>query len=726
MAHRSGVNVKQLRGFLGLTGYYRRFIKNYAIISKPLTTLLKKYSFTWNPDAQVAFESLKTAMSQAPVLALPDFNSHTSGDWCFSLALSTYEKEFYAVLMALEKWRGYLLDRHFKIKTDHFSLKYLLDQRLTTPFQAKWLPKLMGYDYEISYKKGSENTIKNSWEGDVDLQLLITQMTDHTYTGTKYTWTNGELRKGKLVVGNDEQLIHVIGHRTFHTDQIGGPNQKKRSQIWQPSPGYLQPLPIPTKVWHDISMDFIEALPPSQGKTVLFVVVDRLSKYAHFIPMSRYLLDRHFTIKTDHFSLKYLLDHRLTTPFQAKWLPKLMGYDYEISYKKGSENTVADALSRIYNGSELCSLILSSMTNHTYTGTKYTWTNGELRKGKLVVGNDEQLRKALVTYFHSDPIGGHSGVQVTGVQVTRNKSDLAASPSYLQPLPIPTKVWHDISMDFIEALPPSQGKTVLFVVVDRLSKYAHFIPMSHPFTAKQVAQALMDNVYKLHDGQTEVVNKCGMFHEVYDGSAHTTPFEIVYGQPPNLHVPYIGGTSAIEEVDRTMQAREQAIAMLQFHLKRSQDRIKSMADKKRSDRSFEVGMKVYLKLQPYRQITARQGIHHKFAAKFYGPFLIIAKVGKVAYKLDLPADSQIHPVFHVSQLKLCKGTNHQVGVLPHCGPDGVLSMEPEAIIGRRLGKLNNKAVLYVLVKWINQTEEDATWELYTDLIKRFPQMELHP
>nr|GFA63712.1 hypothetical protein [Tanacetum cinerariifolium] len=93
-----------------------------------------------------------------------------------------------------------------------------------------------------------------------------------------------------------------------------------------------------------------------------------------------------------------------------------------------------------------------------------------------------------------------------------------------------------------------------------------------------------------------------------------------------------------------------------------------MADKKRSDRSFEVGIK----------------------------------------------------------LKLCKGTNHQVGVLPHCGPDGILSMEPEAIIGKRLGKLNNKVVLYVSVKWINQAEEDAIWELYTDLVKRFLQMELHP
>ncbi|GJY92286.1 putative mitochondrial protein [Tanacetum coccineum] len=73
--------------------------------------------------------------------------------------LSTYEKEFLAVLQALEKWRGYLLDRHFKIKTDHFSLKYLLDQRISTPTQMKWLPKLMGFDYEIQYKRGTKNVV---------------------------------------------------------------------------------------------------------------------------------------------------------------------------------------------------------------------------------------------------------------------------------------------------------------------------------------------------------------------------------------------------------------------------------------------------------------------------------------------------------------------------------------------------------------------------------------
>ncbi|GKC68331.1 putative mitochondrial protein [Tanacetum coccineum] len=71
----------------------------------------------------------------------------------FWKSLSTYEKELLAVVLALQKWRGYLLDSHFKIRTDHFSLKYMLDQRLTTSFQSKWLPKLLGFDYDIEYKK---------------------------------------------------------------------------------------------------------------------------------------------------------------------------------------------------------------------------------------------------------------------------------------------------------------------------------------------------------------------------------------------------------------------------------------------------------------------------------------------------------------------------------------------------------------------------------------------
>ncbi|GKF34552.1 putative mitochondrial protein [Tanacetum coccineum] len=144
--------LKQLRGFLGLTGYYRRFIKDYASISQPLVALTKKDAFKWNPSAELAYHKLKEAIVKALSKALS----------VKTPTLSTYKKEFLVVVAALDKWKGYLLDRNFKIKTDHFSLKYLLNQKLTTPFQFKWLPKLLGYDYEIIYKKGSENVVADA------------------------------------------------------------------------------------------------------------------------------------------------------------------------------------------------------------------------------------------------------------------------------------------------------------------------------------------------------------------------------------------------------------------------------------------------------------------------------------------------------------------------------------------------------------------------------------
>ncbi|GKE48245.1 putative mitochondrial protein [Tanacetum coccineum] len=132
--------LKQLRGFLGLTGYYRRFIKDYASISQPLVALTNKDAFKWNRSAELAYHKLKEAMIKALVLALPDFdqefmvetdasgkgigavlcqNGHPIAYWSKTLsakhqALSTYEKEFLAVVAALDKWKGYLLDRHFK------------------------------------------------------------------------------------------------------------------------------------------------------------------------------------------------------------------------------------------------------------------------------------------------------------------------------------------------------------------------------------------------------------------------------------------------------------------------------------------------------------------------------------------------------------------------------------------------------------------------------------
>ncbi|GJR21632.1 transposon ty3-G gag-pol polyprotein, partial [Tanacetum coccineum] len=244
-------NIKQLRGFLGLTGYYRRLINWYAIISQPLTALLRKNAFQWNSQAQTAFEELKLAMINSSVLALPNFDEEFFIKTDASGALSAYEKELLAVVMALQKWRGYLLDRHFKIKTDHFSLKYMLDQRITTPFQSKWLPKLLGFDYEIEYKKGKDNTIIdalsrierptelfsllssglsnelmegviNTWISDDSLNKIVEGLKNKTLTTSINKWVNDQLlRKGKWVVGKAEALrTRLVAH--FYGSAVGG------------------------------------------------------------------------------------------------------------------------------------------------------------------------------------------------------------------------------------------------------------------------------------------------------------------------------------------------------------------------------------------------------------------------------------------------------------------------------------------------------------------------
>jgi hypothetical protein len=176
-------NLKQLRGFLGLTGYYRRFVKGYGSISKPLTLLLRKDTKGWNEEATNTFNQLKVLMTSAPVLALPDFTKafvveidasftgigaillqegHPIAFISKSLGakqqtLSVYEREMMAILYVVTKWKHYLWGRHFHIRTDHISLKYLLLQKLTTPAQHLWVVKLLGYDCDIEYKQGREN-----------------------------------------------------------------------------------------------------------------------------------------------------------------------------------------------------------------------------------------------------------------------------------------------------------------------------------------------------------------------------------------------------------------------------------------------------------------------------------------------------------------------------------------------------------------------------------------
>jgi hypothetical protein len=174
--------VHAVRGFLDLIGYYRIFIRSYDEIAAPLTQLLKKEAFSWSLAAAAAFEALKVALTTAPVLQLPDFtapftvNCDASGSGFgtvlhqgagplafFNRAISrhhaklaAYERELIRLVKVVRHWRPYLWTRPFVVHTDHYNLKYLLDQHLSTIPQHAWVSKLFGYQFTV-FKPGHQN-----------------------------------------------------------------------------------------------------------------------------------------------------------------------------------------------------------------------------------------------------------------------------------------------------------------------------------------------------------------------------------------------------------------------------------------------------------------------------------------------------------------------------------------------------------------------------------------
>jgi hypothetical protein len=181
-------SARGLRGFLGLAGYYRKFIRDFGLIVAPLTRLLRRDAFTWDKEAEDAFQALKRALTTGPVLQMPDFDKlfivdcdafdvgfgavlHQGvGPVAFfsrlfaarHLKLAAYERELIGLVQAVRHWRPYLWGRQFLVRTDHFSLKYLLDQRLSMVPQHQWISKLFGFDFTVEYRPRRLNTVADA------------------------------------------------------------------------------------------------------------------------------------------------------------------------------------------------------------------------------------------------------------------------------------------------------------------------------------------------------------------------------------------------------------------------------------------------------------------------------------------------------------------------------------------------------------------------------------
>jgi hypothetical protein len=160
---------------------------------------------------------------------------------------------------------------------------------------------------------------------------------------------------------------------------------------------------------------------------------------------------------------------------------------------------------------------------------------------------------------------------------------------------------------------------------------------------------------------------------------------------------YISGTAKVVVVEQELLQRDQVLQELKQNIKTSQNRMKQVYDRRHREKDYAVGDWVYLRLQPYRQTSISLRKNLKLAPRYYGPLKVLQRIGAVAYKLDLPAESKIHPVFHVSLLKekLGKHTSSQPQLPLVLEANGEVAVRPQAILDQRRRRNQQE----VLVHW---------------------------
>ncbi|KAL0534251.1 hypothetical protein IC582_028540 [Cucumis melo] len=364
---------------------------------------------------------------------------------------------------------------------------------------------------------------------------------------------------------------------------------------------------------------------------------------------------------------------------------------------------------------------------------------GILFERRLCVPPDSAVKTELLSEAHSSPFSMHPGStkmyqDLKRVYWWRNmKREVAEFVSrclvcqqvkaprqkpagLLQPLSIPEWKWENVSMDFITGLSRTlRGFTVIWVVVDRLTKSAHFVPGKSTYTASKWAQLYMSEIVRLHgvpvsivsdrdarftskfwkglqtamgtrldfstafhpqtDGQTERLNQvledmlraCALefpgswdshlhlmefaYNNSYQATIGMAPFEALYGKC--CRSPVCWGEVGEQRLmgPELVQSTNEAIQKIRSRMHTAQSRQKCYADVRRKDLEFEVGDKVFLKVAPMRGVV-RFERRGKLSPRFVGPFEILERIGPVAYRLALPPSlSTVHDVFHVSMLR---------------------------------------------------------------------------
>ncbi|KAM0054415.1 putative nucleotidyltransferase, Ribonuclease H [Helianthus debilis subsp. tardiflorus] len=673
----------EIRQFLGLAGYYRRFIKDFSKIAQPLTMLTQKgVVYRWGNTQETAFQYLKDRLCSAPILSLPegtdDFvvycDASIQGLGCVLMQqdkviayasrqlkvhernYTTHDLELGAVVFALKIWRHYLYGTRCTIYTDHRSLEHILKQKDLNMRQRRWVELLNDYECAIKYHPGKANVVADALS-----------------------------RKDTL---------------------------PKRVRALQ--------LTIQSSLPAQIRAAQIEALKPENVK-------------AEALRGSRQQMEQ----KEDG---AYYVTGRIWVPLYGGLRELVMDEAHKSRY------SVHPGSDKMYHDIK----------------TTYWWPN---------------MKALIATYV---------GKCLTCARV---KIEYQKPSGLLQQPEIPQWKWEQISMDFVTGLPRSQrGNDTIWVIVDRLTKSAHFLAIKETDKFSTLADIYMKEVVLRHgvptsiisdrdarftselwramhkafgsrldmstayhpqtDGQSErtiqtledMLRACvidfgngwekhlPLVEFSYNNSYHTSiqaaPFEALYGRKCRSPLCWAEvGDSQITGPDIVVDATEK-IAQIRQRMAAARDRQKAYADKRSKPLEFQVGDRVLLKVSPWKGVV-RFGKRGKLNPRYVGPFEITERIGKVAYRLNLPAElGAVHNVFHVSNLKKCLSDETLIIPFKELTIDERLQFveEPVEITDRDVKVLKHKRIPLVRVRWNSRRGPEYTWEREDQMKEKYPQL----